>query len=298
MQLPSYFILIAFFLYANPFYSQVGVGTSNPSMVARMEVSSQTNGVGNYKGFILPRVPNSTARNTIAVTYQDAGLMVYVEDIACLQLWNGSEWLDITCALSITAGSVIQDFELTPAIPELPIFRITGGEYTTGLGDYPNSSLYVSGARGFGVNNGSSTLILGPVDISSNTDATFKLRLAGFSFSAGNGMDNTDTVLVSISTTGVSGTFSDELIIVGGSNSASNNTWGFTASRLAATNFDGNNIPLSMVAGTGNNSSTGGISYLEINGIPNTSNLAIKITLLNNKANELWVIDDAQVIGN
>lgn len=300
MQLKHFFILTAILLFANNLYSQVGIGTSNPSSVARMEVSSQTDGVGDYKGFILPRVPNVAARDAIAVATTDEGLLVYVVDEKCLQMWNGLEWLNVTCDSAITIGSATQNFETTPASPNLPLYSETGsGAYTTGSGDYPNTPLYVSEVRGFGVTNGSETVILGPINISGVTDLTFKLRLAGFANSqVTNGMDSTDTVVISISTTGPEGTFTQELLIKGGSALDSNNNWGFDATRSVTTSYDGDDLPTEFVSGGGNNFSTGGISYLEITGIPNSTNLAIKIEMLNNKANELWVIDDAQIIAN
>lgn len=298
MEFKNLFILSAILFFTNNFYSQVGIGTTNPSSVARMEVSSQTDGVGNYRGFLMPRVPTLVARDQIAVTSTDNGLLVYVEEVDCLQLWDGFKWVDVSCVSSVTAGTASQDFEVTPGTPELPIFRVTGGDYTTGTGDYPNTSLFVSGSRGYGINSGTTTLILGPLNVSASTDATFKLRLGGFALTAGNGMDVTDTVKISISTTGTGGTFSEELLILGGAANDSNNTWGFDATRTATVVYDGDGTPTSFTSGTGNDGTTGGISFLEITGIPNSANLAVKIVLLNNKSNEQWVIDDAEIIGN
>ncbi|SDX44056.1 hypothetical protein [Aequorivita viscosa] len=300
MQFKNCLTLFIILFSASSVFAQVGIGTTNPSAVARMEVSSQTNGVGSYRGFTLPRVPNIAARDAIAATPTDNGLLVYVVDEGCLQMWNGIKWLNVACDSEITIGSATQNFEIIPASPNLPIYNDTGsGDYTTGLGDFPNTPLYVSGDRGFGVSNGAVELVLGPVDISGVTDLTFKLRLAGFANSqVTNGMDSTDTVVISISTTGPEGTFTQELLIKGGSALDSNNNWGFDATRSVTTSYDGDDLPTEFVSGGGNNFSTGGISYLEITGIPNSTNLAIKIEMLNNKANELWVIDDAQIIAN
>lgn len=300
MSIKNHLILFTILLFANNIFAQVGIGTSNPTSSSMLEVSSQDDGVGNYMGFMFPRVPNIAARNAIAVSPSDQGLLVYVIEEECLQMFNGIKWINVTCESSIAVGASTQNFETTPAVPNLAIFDETGsGYYTTGLGDFPNTALYVSGERGYGVSNGSSTLILGPVNASGNTDATFKLRLGGFALTqSSNGMDITDTVKISISTTGTGGTFSEELIILGGTANDSNNSWGFEATRTATVVYDGDGTPNSFTSGAGNNAATGGISFLEITGIPNSANLAIKVEMLNNKTNELWVIDDAEIIGN
>ncbi len=300
MSIKKYIVFFILFFFAKTVFAQVAVGTSNPSAAAMLEVSSQNNGLGNYMGFMFPRVPNIAARNAITVSPSDQGLLVYVVEEECLQMFNGIKWINVTCESSIAVGSSTQNFETTPAVPNLAIFDETGsGYYTTGLGDFPNTALYVSGERGYGVSNGSSALTLGPVNVSGSTDATFKLRLAGFALTnASNGMDVTDTVKISISTTGTGGTFSEELLILGGAANDSNNTWGFDATRTATVVYDGDGTPTSFTSGTGNDGTTGGISFLEITGIPNSANLAVKIVLLNNKSNEQWVIDDAEIIGN
>src|SRR5690554_397276 len=92
--------------------SQVGIGTTTPSEAAMLEVSSQTNGVGPFKGFMPPRILDVFARNSINATTTDVGLLVFVESIGCLQIWNGSGWENIHC--NNTSGSVdfFQNFDL------------------------------------------------------------------------------------------------------------------------------------------------------------------------------------------
>lgn len=95
--------------------SQVGIGTTTPSEAAMLEVSSQTNGVGPFKGFMPPRILDVFARNSINATTTDVGLLVFVESIGCLQIWNGSGWENIHC--NNTSGSVdfFQNFDLNTA---------------------------------------------------------------------------------------------------------------------------------------------------------------------------------------
>ncbi len=97
MNFKKYLLLFSILALSTESHSQVGIGTIEPSPAAMLEVSSQTNGTGDYKGFMPPRVPDVDARNSIPVTAADDGLMVYVQDIGCLQIWDGSGWENIMC---------------------------------------------------------------------------------------------------------------------------------------------------------------------------------------------------------
>lgn len=397
MLLKNYLLYFALFLLTCNSYSQVGIGTTTPSPAAMLEVSSQSNGTGDYKGFMPPRVPDIAARDAISPSVSDYGLLVFVENTglatSCLQMWIGDSWVDITCygintppvatdvevvgttgfGETVTASfsysdadgdpagdhtyiwylandamgtgqTVVQTgisntFDLTaehenkyiavevtpvaqtgesPGLPvmsdylgpvsdgplwpavhnfetttpdfELPLLSATNGSYSTGTGSNPNSNMFVSPDRGYQVNERTGTVIFGPIDVSSAASATFKLRLASFSKNSGNGADNGDTVTISISTNG-GFTYSEELLVKGAS---ANMKWGFDATGSATTSYSGSDTAVEFASSSGTN----GISYLEITGIPNVSNLQIKVELLNDHSNEIWVIDDAEVWGN
>lgn len=116
MHIKSSLLIFAMLFFANNFYSQVGIGTTNPSPAAMLEVSSQSNGIGDYKGFMPPRVPNVAARDGIAPGASDYGLMVYVLDNgsghSCLQLWVGDSWVDVKCNV-INTAPVATDVEFS-----------------------------------------------------------------------------------------------------------------------------------------------------------------------------------------
>jgi hypothetical protein len=77
-------------------YSQVGIGTTNPSAASMLEVSSSSNGGATYKGLMPPRVPNVAARDAINAGYSDFGLLIFVEDTGSLEIWDGDSWNIIT----------------------------------------------------------------------------------------------------------------------------------------------------------------------------------------------------------
>lgn len=107
MQIKNYLILSAMLFFATNFYSQIGIGTTNPSSAAMLEVSSRTNDAGAYRGLMPPRVPNIAARAAISPQPSDIGLMVFVVDDgngeACLQIWDGYNWKDGICFVINTA---------------------------------------------------------------------------------------------------------------------------------------------------------------------------------------------------
>ncbi|WP_299767671.1 hypothetical protein [uncultured Dokdonia sp.] len=87
-------------------YAQVGIGTTNPSAASMLEVSGTTNGGATYKGFLPPRVPTVTDRNTINPTVSDIGLLIFLQSTNCLQMWNGSAWEDVHCLGAPTNSSI------------------------------------------------------------------------------------------------------------------------------------------------------------------------------------------------
>lgn len=86
-------------------FSQVGIGTTTPATSSMLEVSSQTEGTGPYKGFMPPRVPDVSARDAISPTALDEGLLVFVRSSRCLQVWTGISWESIYCNESAALAS-------------------------------------------------------------------------------------------------------------------------------------------------------------------------------------------------
>ena len=273
-------------------FSQVGIGTTTPAESSMLEVSSQTEGTGPYKGFMPPRVPDVAARDGINPSSSDFGLLVFIEGNGCLQMWSGTVWVNVRCLNNQSEPVLLgkQNFEILPALPNLPLTTSGSGFYTSGSGNTPNSPMYVSPSRGYGVNMGTAELLLGPVDASSYNSARFEMRLASFSMNETNGADVPDTVFIAVSTNGGS-SYSNEIKITGNNNSR----YDFNSSGIATVAYDGNNVPL--IAASPGGDTTEGIAKVEITGIPNATDLMFKVVLFNNHEKEIWVIDDAEVYG-
>ncbi len=91
-------------------YSQVGIGTINPTNSSMLEISSTSDGGLTYKGFMPPRVSNTAERDLINPTAIDVGLLIFVKNIGCIQIWNGSSWENSYCLDTIPIEPWINEF--------------------------------------------------------------------------------------------------------------------------------------------------------------------------------------------
>ncbi|NRD19035.1 choice-of-anchor D domain-containing protein [Winogradskyella eckloniae] len=185
----------------------------------------------------------------------------------------------------------IQDFETVPATPTM---TYTGGSIATGSGPFPaGDDNFVSGSQAIEVNNGTETVLFSTVNASGFTSVYFTCRLASFSGSTGNGADGADEVYVDISTDGGT-TWSSELEVQGNSNSR----WSFdTGTGSASTTYDGDDSATIFTPAGGNDRTTDGYSNITVNGLPNSTNLRVRLVMNNNGDNEYWIVDDAEIIG-
>ena len=92
-------------------YAQVGIGTTNPSRASMMEVSSTSNNSILFGGFLPPRVPSQSERNSIPASSSDIGLLVFVQDSGTFQIWNGIYWETLYTLSTQAVTLAIQDFD-------------------------------------------------------------------------------------------------------------------------------------------------------------------------------------------
>lgn len=187
--------------------AQVGIGTTEPSGAAMLEVSSSSNDV-DYKGFMPPRV-SLEQRDKIATIAEDIGLLVFVNDLAqakqCLQIWNGIAWQDVYCIEDIGFSNIVQNFDSGNTwtySSDVPFFD-NGADGFFGVTNDSNLDDNTSLTNNFlGVNdlndegdNGTSdfaTITFDPVDISSLPNgATVSFNYDFFEFDGGDASDYT-----------------------------------------------------------------------------------------------------------
>ncbi|WCL81534.1 lamin tail domain-containing protein [Saprospira sp. CCB-QB6] len=194
----------------------------------------------------------------------------------------------ISWQLSAQTTIATYDFEASPAAPAMT-FSPTGGGVATATGPFPaGEPRYVSGTQGYEYINESGTALFSGMNTTGYTNIDFSIRLASFAGTSGNGADGSDYVVVAISTDG-GATWSEELQLDGFSNSQ----WSFSGVDQATVAYDGDNSAVGF-------SSSGGLDYstLQITGLPSVSDLQIRLELVNNSGNEIWVIEDALLEGD
>lgn len=176
----------------------------------------------------------------------------------------------------------------------------TGNSSTS---DVPaNSPFFSVGASGLGFSaNSTSSVVFNTVDASSYTNnITFSVDVAAFSIgSTGNGMETGDTVVIEVSTDGGT-SYTPKLTLQGGNaGNTSNVRWAFSGTGSATNDFASSNLNVT----SSNTSTTNGVTVsgaeaitkLSVTGIPNSSQLRIRIRLTNSGGAELWVIDNARL---
>ncbi len=215
----------------------------------------------------------------------------------------------IICVSDQVQTIAIQDFEDSPATPTWSFTNtqtyastvsIAGGTGYGAVGDGGNSPLYL-GNKSFQLNNTVDTnwayayLEFSSIDTQGYDDIELSIRVGAFSKSSSlSGLDS-DDVIVSISEDNGT-TWSDEVQVTGRTNSR----WSFTSGTgIASVTYDNNNTiesPFTPSVG-GQFQTTEGYSTINVVGLPSVSNLMVRITLKNNRFDEVWAIDDVLLTG-
>jgi hypothetical protein len=210
----------------------------------------------------------------------------------------------IGCSFGAIQTIAVQDFETTPATPTWNYSTGgTGVSVTNGVGfaiasDGGLTNRYI-GARSLQVANGTATLTMTNINTVAFSDVELNVRVAAFSTTNSEGIDaTTDRVQVSVSTNGGT-TWSNELQVIGRTNSVwSYDTGIATASKVySGTNPNTTFGPATAPSGSINYQTTEGYSTIVLSSLPKVANLAIRLSIVNNVANEIWAIDNVTLFG-
>lgn len=148
--------IILFLIVLSPVTNaQVGIGTQNPSEKSAVDIRSQINGSGDYKGILIPRVPTEIARGLIPTQVSDTGMLVFVLTTGCLDIFNGTFWEHINCtsttpALPISTDVWINEFHYDNQGTDIGEFIEISGVAGTNLTGY--TIVLYNGANGLQYN--------------------------------------------------------------------------------------------------------------------------------------------------
>jgi len=180
---------------------------------------------------------------------------------------------------------VIQDFDTPVGTPTMT--------YTTnGQGSVYTGGVSVSPDNSFLAQNDTSILTFSAVNTIGYTSVGLEFRLGSYT-TGSNGADNSDTVLAEISPN--NGTTWYSQILVRGNNNA---LWSFTGGTgVASKTYAANNTFSTFTPAGGGTRTTDGYSTVRVSGLPNVTQLRVRLTLLNNLNSEAWLIDDVKITG-
>lgn len=157
---------------------------------------------------------------------------------------------------------------------------------TYGLG-----SVQTSG-KGLEVKNDTVLLTSNSINTSSYSNISLSFRLASL-FTNGDGSDQGDSVTLWISLDNGS-TWSAEIKVLGRSQAK----WSYdTAQGVAMTSFDGNGNATFFQPDGGGWRTSDGFGTIVLNSLPSVNNLKFRISIKNDKVDEIWAIDDIVLTG-
>ena len=202
--------------------------------------------------------------------------------------------------ISLLAGSSFgaiiaqQDFEGSPATPILTYTTTGTVALNSGAvaGTFaPSSSTWGASGQGLSFTGNSGTVTFASLNTVGLTDVDLTLRLGGLSInSTGNGMDNADNFIVSISPdNGV--TFYEQVRVNGNTNAR----WSFSNSTGSAARAYATSAVTVFAPAGGGERTTDGYSYLSVTDLPAVSNLIIRLAATDNDTNERWLVDSVVV---
>ena len=169
---------------------------------------------------------------------------------------------------------------------------LSGGAFISndpGAGSTPPNQAIISAPGSWQVSNDLATLELGTVFIDNWTDLTLRMRVASLSENPNNGADQTDELRVFVDLDGNGFPASPDVTITGNVNSR----WGFNATGTVSTTTGS---PVVVVAPSG--TTAAGYSTIEIDIPDGTQSIGLKIIANNNTNQEVWVVENIELIGN
>jgi hypothetical protein len=204
------------------------------------------------------------------------------------------------CTKGAPQTIAIQDFEVVPAAPTWNYVLTTDGTATIAGGTFNNGSTPKNAfidARSFQfksiANNSIKTAVLNlnTIDTSQYSDVNFSMKVGAFRTGT-QGLDVGDYIQVETSIDG-GVNWSSESVLRGYGDSR----WDFNATGVFNAYYTGTNNGANIDTRLGGSELAAGIATYNVKNLPNTSNLLIRITLVINRLDEIWAIDNIKIEG-
>jgi hypothetical protein len=271
-------------------------------------VSNPTNNAlstGNSTSFTINFTPSSVGIKNASITFSvwTNSLLTIPDPVDPTYNFAISGLGENFTACSKGAPQIIamQDFEIAPATPTWNYGLTNDGTVTIAGGTYNNGSVPKNafiGAQSFQfksiANNSIKTAVLNlnPIDASQYTDVNFSMKVGAFRTGSTQGLDVSDYIQIETSIDGGIN-WSTESVLRGYSDSR----WDFNATGIFNAYYTGTNNGANIDTRLGASELSAGIATYNVKNLPNSSNLLIRITLVVNRLDEIWAIDNIKIEG-
>lgn len=250
---------------------------------------------GESTSFTVSFDPNSVGLRTanIEISSNDPVNSVYQFSIQ----GNGLDYVE--CGFNLFEEIIVaQDFEPSSIVPVWNYNITSGIALVDGGTAYAESGIPLPivnrfiGTKSLQVNNSNCSLLFDSINTLNIKDVSFNFRLSSLSKTPADGSENADYVSVAISTNGGI-SWSNEIQVTGSSQAK----WSFASGdAVAQSTFLGTDFIVNYTPTTTGFLTTDGYSMVNINGLPKTNDLRIRLTIVNNNNNEIWAIDEVKLI--
>lgn len=204
------------------------------------------------------------------------------------------------CSYAVTNEVIVQqNFESSGAFPVWNYSITSGSASVSGGTAYAENGSPASLVDAFAdatslqVKNATTVVSFNPVNTSNLKDLTFTASLGSYATDTSNGNDDSDSVTVAVSTNGGL-SWSDELQVKGSTNAK----WSLFNGEALASSTCTNTGVAEVFAPLGSDYRVeDGYATVVLEGLPSVTDLRIRLTIVNDDAEEMWVIDDVTLTG-
>ncbi|WP_396157764.1 choice-of-anchor D domain-containing protein [Flavobacterium sp.] len=289
------------------YFSNVTVSGGDSAMFTVIsQPSINAVGIGNSTSFTINFTPTSAGVKTTTVSfnaYTNSGRTTPdpLDPVYTFAI-SGEGIVYIPCSNNAVQTILQQDFETVPATPTWNYSSTSDGNITFTGGPFNNGSVPVAafiGARSFqfrGIGTGttrSAVLTMNSVDVSQYNNINLSMKVGAYRVSgATQGVDINDLIQIETSIDG-GVNWSVESVLRGYSNSR----WNLAATGIFNAYYTGNNTGVTLDSRNGNLEFANGNATYNVKNLPQTTDLRIRITLIIDRDDELWAIDEIKLEG-
>lgn len=194
---------------------------------------------------------------------------------------------------------VQQNFESSSAFPVWD-YSVTSGSVSvsggTAYAEYGSPASLVDAfadTTSLQVKNATTVVTFDPVNTSNLKDVTFTASLGSYATDTSNGSDASDSVTVAVSTNGGL-SWSDEIQVKGSTNAK----WSLLSGEgIAASTYTNTGVAEVFEPLGSDYRVEDGYATVVLDGLPSVADLRIRLTIVNDDTEEMWVVDDVTLTG-